>query len=712
MKARGNRCKPTAAGWFGNMKNIAMQLKAVSCALAAMLALGAAADDWRDLMRSRPVALREGVAIRAYDFDKPRLMKAYVARIDLAAPGIGFTATERDPKWGREVAAGSNKTVRVGLGEERLEYTTDFMARRRAEGKNVVLAVNTSGWGPQKTKPGDLYRWAVSDGVELSCGKNPSRGYFFIIRKDGTADIVAHPPASITNEVAYAMYGNGFVLRDGKPGFPADNPKFTCLEPRMAFGLSKDRKTLVIVAVDGRQPGYSLGASYADLAEIFKREGCTDALNLDGGGSTSFVVFDEKSDRPEMLNRHAGGHVRKIALNFGITVEDDRDRLELERTASIFHSYEFAPVEDTPPPDGFTPFYISHYGRHGSRRLADSSVADALAELDKAGAENLLTAEGGKLRAAVARIAEASAGMEGQLTERGAAEHRKLARRMAARFPAVFKGRRRVRCQATDVPRVLASQANFTMALKESAPEMDFDFSTGPKYTRKLRHRYRRANGAPGGAKEWKEKHDRELINPEGFVSRMFASPDAVENPLRSVRRLFACASNCQCLRTELCGMDIYRFFTEDEIAALSRAMSAWHYIAQRNSPEFGDDRAWAAQWLARDFAERADGAIADGRIAADLRFGHDSGLGPLAALLRLEGAGDRIAPEDAWQTSPGWKWMPMAANLQMVFYRDKKGEILVKILYNEEETLVHGLAPLAGPYYRWRDLKERLLKP
>lgn len=684
--------------------------RAALAALAAMSALCAAADDWRELMWERPVSIGRGVSLRAYALDTPRLMKAYVARIDLAAPGVGFTATERDPKWGQEVAVGTNKTVRVGLSAERQEYTTDFMKRRRAEGMNVVLAVNTSGWGPMKTKPGDLYRWAVSDGVELSYNKNPSRGYFFIIRKDGTADFVAHPPASITNEVAYAMYGNGFALRGGEYGFPADNPKFTGLEPRMAFGLTADRRTLVILAVDGRQPGYSLGASYADLAEIFKREGCMDALNLDGGGSTSFVVFDDKSDRPEMLNRHPDGYVRKIALNFGITADGDRDRLELERTASIFHSYEFAPVEDTPPPDGFKPFYISHYGRHGSRRLAGTDVADALAELEKADAKNLLTGEGRELRDAVRLVAEASAGMEGQLTERGAAEQRRLARRMAGRFPAVFGGRRRVRCQATDAHRVLASLANFTMALKECAPESDFDFSTGPKYTERLKHRYRRANNVPGGARERKGRYDREWIRPEGFVARMFTSPEAVEDPLSSIRRLFAVASDCQCLRTELCGADIYRFFAKDEIAGLSRAMSAWHYMAQRNSPEFGDDRAWAAQWLARDFVERADGAIADDRVAADLRFGHDSGLGPLAALLRLEGAGDRIAPEDAWQISPGWKWMPMAANLQMVFYRGKAGEVIVKVLYNERETLVRGLEPFSGPYYRWQDLKERML--
>lgn len=73
----------------------------------------------------------------------------------------------------------------------------------------------------------------------------------------------------------------------------------------------------------------------------------------------------------------------------------------------------------------------------------------------------------------------------------------------------------------------------------------------------------------------------------------------------------------------------------------------------------------------------------------------------------------DRIVPsiasEDAWEASPGWKWMPMASNLQMVFYRDKSGEVLVKVLYNEKEMRIKGLTPVQWPYYRWQDLKERL---
>ena len=305
-----------------------------------------------------------------------------------------------------------------------------------------------------------------------------------------------------------------------------------------------------------------------------------------------------------------------IAVSWAVFATAD-DRLALERTASIFHSYEFTPVVDTPPPEWLDPFYISHYGRHGSRRLAGTCVADTCAVLENAAKKERLTDEGVALLSAVRRIAEASVGMEGQLTERGAEEHRHLARRMALRFPKVFEGKRQVRCQSTEVPRVLISQANFTMALKDVAPGMDFSFVTGPKYTTLLNHRFRTRSGAKGGERKAKEKFDRAGIKTDGFLSRIFTTPEAIKNPLSFVRAIFAIASDCQCLRNELGGLDIYRFFTDDEIASLSRCMAAWHYMSQGNSPDFGDDRAWAAQWLARDFVERADNAIADETVAA-----------------------------------------------------------------------------------------------
>jgi len=282
----------------------------------------ASAGGWQDEMWKNPVELRKGVTLRAYALENPRMMKAYVARIDLTTPGIGFTATERADNWGRPMPDYTNETWLVNT---KRETTADFMSRRRKEGSNVEIAVNTSGWRPWGGRAAcnsiyaAFYRWDLVNGVEVSHGKKPGIGTYFIVHKDGRAEIRSRIRPAMTNDMVFAIYGNRHLLKNGSPTPDVDPLKYTEVHPRTAFGLTADRNTLVILAVDGRQPGYSEGATRADLADILMKEGCTDAVNMDGGGSTSLVVFDRAVGRPTMLNHHKNGYVRKTALNLGIT---------------------------------------------------------------------------------------------------------------------------------------------------------------------------------------------------------------------------------------------------------------------------------------------------------------------------------------------------------------------------------------------------------
>ncbi len=379
-----------------------------------------------------------------------------------------------------------------------------------------------------------------------------------------------------------------------------------------------------------------------------------------------------------------------------------------ERTASVYHSYEFEPIADTPPPDGFKPFYISHYGRHGSRNLTGSAVSDVMNALEKADKRGALTETGRSLLADVRKIAAVHHEMSGQLAARGAWEHRRLARRMAERFPEVFARPRRVRCRSSVSPRVLISQANFTMALKDAAPQLEFDFATGERHHKIINPLHWARMGKPDVAtrsEKISESFAREWIDPKPLVARIFTAGNPPKKPLKFAQSLFECASICQCCRCELDGIDIYRFFEAGEIAALSRTLSARHYLAMGNSEEFGAFVSASEAPLARDIAARAEAAIADDRIAADLRFGHDSGLWPLAGFLELEGPGDRVKAADSPSACPAWKWLPMAANFQMILYRNAQGEILVKFLWNEREMRLRGVKPVSGPYYRWSDV-------
>lgn len=390
--------------------------------------------------------------------------------------------------------------------------------------------------------------------------------------------------------------------------------------------------------------------------------------------------------------------------------------VELDRMAASYHSYEFADVAWTPPPEGFRPFYISHYGRHGSRRinahngLHSEWVRKVLEEADKIGN---LTPLGRELLADIARLDEVTAGSQGELTLRGVDEHRTLARRMAARTPEVFTAGRRVDCRATRAPRCLLSMANFTLALSAVAPGLDISYATGEKihvmmtglaYADPKLLKKRKAAGNVQYARK---------VDSTRLLKSLFVDPGKVkkfDKPYEFSQRLYVCASDCQCLTSEIGELDLWKYFTKEEIETLFRCQSAVDLAAIGNSKEFKDEVPRAASTVMQDIVERADRAIADPSVAADLRFGHDSGIWPVASFLQLEGPGDCIPMNEAWEKCPSWKYMSMATNIQMVFFRNAAGNVLAKILWNEKETRVRGLKPASGPYYAWSDLKAHIL--
>ena len=404
---------------------------------------------------------------------------------------------------------------------------------------------------------------------------------------------------------------------------------------------------------------------------------------------------------------------RRLSTMTVLPAEDEADK---DRMAASYHSYEFKDVAWTPPPEGFRPFYVSHYGRHGSRRINALGGLHGdwlLKVLQDAEKDGNLTPLGRELLADIARFDNASAGFQGELTQRGIDEHRTLARRMAARTPEVFAPGRRVECRATRSPRCLLSMANFTLALSVDAPGLDISYATGERIHVMLTglafsdQKVRKRRSALG------DRLFERSVDSARLLKSLFADPSKVKGgatPYEFIQKLYVCASDCQCLVREIGELDLWRYFTKDELTALFRCTSAMDYVALGNSKEFGCDVSRAAASAVRDIVERADRAIADSSFAADLRFGHDSGIWPVAGLLGLVGPGDRCPMEEAWEKCPSWKYMSMASNLQMVFFRNAEGKVIVKILWNEKETLVRGLKPVTGPYYAWPDLKTHIV--
>ena len=74
---------------------------------------------------------------------------------------------------------------------------------------------------------------------------------------------------------------------------------------------------------------------------------------------------------------------------------------------------------------------------------------------------------------------------------------------------------------------------------------------------------------------------------------------------------------------------------------------------------------------------------------------------------MELDGLGVTEAdPAEVYKVWQSFNANPMAANIQWILYRNRKGEVLIKVLYNEREQRLPSLDQSAAPYYRWDDFK------
>lgn len=383
-----------------------------------------------------------------------------------------------------------------------------------------------------------------------------------------------------------------------------------------------------------------------------------------------------------------------------------------DRAAAVHHSYEYMATPDTPAPAGYTPFYVSHYGRHGSRRSIGSNATAAYEYLTKAQEAGILTPLGEQCLADVEKVTAEHEGMVGDLTERGGREHRAIAIRLYNRVPEVFAQRTEVDVQSSIIPRCLISMANFTDELDNLVPQLKYHFITGKKYIELLSHDYKDGKAISRGSRQLHDSLLRATFNPDRLMNSLFrgskkAIAAVIDKPYRFAEKLYHAGGIDQCVET---GTQILtKYFTPEELLAQYEAYNVHCYASMANSEEYGRNVLWApAQGLLQDYIDRAEAALKpESNRAADLRFGHDSGILPLVGLMGIEGAGDcmpALAANPRWQA---FEQIPMASNLQLIFYRANVAKpVLVKFLYNEQEVRIPALRPATGPYYRWADVK------
>ena len=377
------------------------------------------------------------------------------------------------------------------------------------------------------------------------------------------------------------------------------------------------------------------------------------------------------------------------------------------RAAGVIHSYEFLPIKDTPAPAGFKPFYISHYGRHGSRSHSSDKPYVLLRDcLQAAADEGIITPAGDSLLACAKQMIQLHDGMDGRLTPRGAREHELLAQRMYQRYPRVFK-KGEVHAISSNVPRCLVSMAAFTSSLKSCKRDLVITWDCGEKY-----QRYITSNSPRSIRKKAYDDAHSSLTNipidTVAIYSRFFKDPERGKalsgKSWDFVSAIFNVARFAEAYDIE---ENRYNFLPWDAVTTAYARHSLQSYLSYCNSVPYGDEAIKKMSVLAREIIRKADEVIAGAPVAADLIFGHDLPFMCLCSYLGLEGYGyPRLTAEQAYGNWHLAKLCTFASNLQIVFYKNRKGEVLVKFLANEQETMIPELESFSGPYYRWEDVK------
>ena len=155
--------------------------------------------------------------------------------------------------------------------------------------------------------------------------------------------------------------------------------------------------------------------------------------------------------------------------------------------------------------------------------------------------------------------------------------------------------------------------------------------------------------------------------------------------------------------------VQLYDIFTPDELYDLWQVFN-FHFFSRNSSYAPAEGHFVAnADNLIRNIVAEADRVIADGGHGATLRFGHDGNIVPLTARMGLENcASDVTDPEKLAASWTDFKVSPMAANLQIVFFRNSAGDVIAKLMLNEREIAVP-VPTDSFPFYPWPALRNYL---
>ena len=385
----------------------------------------------------------------------------------------------------------------------------------------------------------------------------------------------------------------------------------------------------------------------------------------------------------------------------------DKVRADVRKSWGMEGPYRLEEMDvPSKPPKGYKPFYISHYGRHGSRYCWSAKTYSLLADVfTKAQKLDVLTPYGESFARKYLEFYEVPFINTGDLVPLGFQQHIAIGEYVYKHFPQVFKGDRQVDALSSTAQRCILSMSGFVQGLTAG---------NGRLQVRQDSNHAGMAIIAPPSAPGKFLRHFKGETDPvalesvEDFTLRMGLVPEILEKlftdssfleefnggSIKFVNELWQFCSNYHNYETQPLFDDL---FSDDQ------RVKAWEIS---NYSSFYTDlrQRYSTIPLLEDIIGKADFALHNPAQAAHLRFGHDYIVEAFATLINLNGCGTIPSRSDEakyWFQSYN---VSKATTLLFVFYKSKKADILFKVLWNGQEAKLPQLQAVEGPYYSWGD--------
>ncbi|MDE5881851.1 MAG: histidine-type phosphatase, partial [Muribaculaceae bacterium] len=322
-----------------------------------------------------------------------------------------------------------------------------------------------------------------------------------------------------------------------------------------------------------------------------------------------------------------------------------------------------------------------------------------------------LTPLGEKTLTALREIAEASKGRLGELSDKGALQHQAIGRRMAQNYPKIFNPTADIDAKSTVVIRCILSMLNGLEGIQQIAPGVNptKDASYADMW-------FMNYDDKPA----WpiKDAAEQSVVNPYkdkhqddgSYLDRLVTDPqfarDSVAPGIMPYLYWVLGAAQGHSDQPWL----LEEVFSQEELMENWKGGNAFWFIHSGDTPMTNHRMPFTQRKLLGRIIEQTDSAIASKWPSARLRYGHDGILVNLVTLMEIEDYGKEVTDLDQLEEL-NWRdyeIIPMAGNLQLVFYRRSGStdpdDVLVKALLNEREVRLPG-TPVSGPYYSWKDL-------